>query len=147
TDGLNEAPDIDVDFEMHRREEVLDYVYQRYSRQHAAIAAVTQMYHAPSALQDVMRALGYPAQVAFKLSKRLHWQSPSDGADAIEAGIAKDQGFDTEDPRGRSVLAAMRAMEDLPRMRSTHPGGFILSCDPLGDYLPIERTTMGRTIL
>jgi len=147
TDGLNEAPDIDVDFEMHRREEVLDYVYDRYSRQHAAIAGVTQMYHAPSALQDTMRALGYPAEIAFKLSKRLHWQSPSDGADALEAGLAHSVGLDIADPRGRSVLTAMRAMEDLPRMRSTHPGGFILSCEPLGDYLPIERTTMGRTIL
>jgi error-prone DNA polymerase len=147
TDGLNEAPDIDVDFEMHRREEVLDYMYDRYSRQHAAIACVTQMYHAPSALQDAMRALGYPAEAAFKLSKRLHWQSPIEGAEALAAGIAREQGLDLEDPRGRSVLAAMRAMEDLPRMRSTHPGGFVLSCEPLGDFIPIERTTMGRTIL
>ena len=147
TDGLTEAPDIDVDFEMHRREEVLDYIYNRYSRQHAAITCVTQLYHAPSALQDTMRALGYPAETAFKLSKRLHWRSPADGADALADGLAKEHGFDVEDPRGKSVLAAMRAMDDLPRMRSTHPGGFVLSCEPLGDYIPIERTTMGRTIL
>jgi error-prone DNA polymerase len=146
-DGLSEAPDIDVDFEMHRREEVLDYVYQRYSRQHAAIACVTQMYHAPSALQDVMRALGYPAEAAFKLSKRLHWRSPADGADALAEGWGREHGVDFGDPRGRAVLAALRAMDDLPRMRSTHPGGFVLSCDPLGDYIPVERTTMGRTIL
>ncbi|HUE97121.1 MAG TPA: DNA polymerase III subunit alpha, partial [Longimicrobiaceae bacterium] len=147
TDGLNEAPDIDVDFEMHRREEVLDYVYGRYSRQHAAIAAVTQIYHAPSALQDAMRALGYPAELAFKLSKRLHWHGPADGADELEGGLAREQGLLTTDPRFRSVLAAMRAMEDLPRMRSTHPGGFVLSCEPLGEYMPVERTSMGRTIL
>lgn len=147
TDGLNEAPDIDVDFEMHRREEVLDYMYRRYSRQHAAITGVTQIYHAPSALQDIMRALGYPAEMAFKLSKRLQRAGPSEGADALEEGLAKDQGFDLSTPRARSILSAMRAMEDLPRMRSTHPGGFVLSCQPLGAYLPIERTTMGRTIL
>lgn len=147
TDGLTEAPDIDVDFEMHRREEVLNYVYAKYSRQHAAITAVTQMYHAPSALQDAMRALGYPAELAFMLSKRMHWQSPSDGADALEGGLARENGFDIDDPRGRAVLNAMRAMEELPRMRSTHPGGFVLSCEPLGDYMPIEQTTMGRTIL
>jgi error-prone DNA polymerase len=147
TDGLNEAPDIDVDFEMHRREEVLDYMYGRYSRQHAAIACVTQIYHAPSALQDSMRALGYPPEEAFRLSKRLHWHGPTDGADALAGGIAREQGVDLDDPRGRAVLAAMRAMEDLPRMRSTHPGGFVLSCDPLGQYMPIERTSMGRTIL
>lgn len=147
TDGLNDAPDIDVDFEMHRREEVLSYVYEKYSRQHAAITAVTQIYHAPSALQDAMRALGYPAQLAFKLSKRMHWQSPSDGADALAGGLARQTGFDIDDPRGRAVLNAMRAMEELPRMRSTHPGGFVLSREPLGDYMPIEKTTMGRTIL
>ncbi|MQA92708.1 MAG: DNA polymerase III subunit alpha [Gemmatimonas sp.] len=147
TDGLTEAPDIDVDFEMHRREEVLDYVYGQYSRAHAAITCVTQIYHAPSALQDTMRALGYPAQLTFKLSKRLHRSSPTDGADALRGGLAREQGLDLDDPRGRSILAAMRAMEDLPRMRSTHPGGFVLSREPLGNYIPIERTTMGRTIL
>jgi error-prone DNA polymerase len=147
TDGLTEAPDIDVDFEMHRREEVLDYVYQSYSRQHAAIACVTQMYHAPSALQDVMRALGYPAELAFKFSKRLHHLAPSMGADILAEGLAAEHGLDLEEPRGRSILAALRAMDDLPRMRSTHPGGFVLSREPLGAYIPIERTTMGRTIL
>src|SRR5690606_32936720 len=135
--GLNEAPDIDVDFEMHRREEVLDYVYETYSRQHAAIAAVTQMYHAPSALQDAMRALGYPAELAFRLSKRLHGYSPNEGANALETGLAKELGLNLGDPRARSALAAMRAMDELPRMRSTHPGGFVLSCEPLGDYIPI----------
>lgn len=147
TDGLNEAPDIDVDFEMHRREEVLDYVYGRYSRQHAAITGVTQIYHAPSALQDVMRALGYPAELTFKISKRLHRYGPSAGADALEEGLAKEQGLDLDTPRGRTIAPAMRALEEVPRMRSTHPGGFVLSCEPLGGYLPIERTTMGRTIL
>ena len=147
TDGLTEAPDIDVDFEMHRREEVLDYIYSAYSRQHAAITCVTQLYHAPSALQDVMRALGYPADLAFTLSKRMHWLPPSEGAARIAEGLGREKGFDPEDPRGRSVLAAMRVMDDLPRMRSTHPGGFVLSSEPLGDYMPIERTSMGRTIL
>jgi error-prone DNA polymerase len=72
TDGRTEAPDIDVDFEMHRREEVLDYMYDTYRRQHAAITAVTQVFHAPTALQDVMRALGYPSEFAFRFSKRIH---------------------------------------------------------------------------
>jgi len=147
TDGLTEAPDIDVDFEMHRREEVLDYVYGAYSRQHAAIAGVTQMYHAPSALQDVMRALGYPAELAFRFSKRLRHLAPSMGAEVLAEGLAAEHGLDVEESRGRSILAALRAMDDLPRMRSTHPGGFVLSCRPLGEYIPIERTTLGRTIL
>ena len=88
-DGGTEAPDIDVDFEADRREEVLDYVYGRYSRQHAAITAVTQVYSAPTAIQDMMRALGYPAELAFRLSKRLHWAGPAEGADALagELGV------------------------------------------------------------
>ncbi|MBX6365956.1 MAG: DNA polymerase III subunit alpha, partial [Gemmatimonadetes bacterium] len=147
TDGRTEAPDIDVDFEMHRREEVLDYMYSRYGRSHAAITAVTQEYHAPSALQDVMRALGYPAQVAFALSKRMRGQSPARGAKLLEEGLAATVGLDLAGPRGKALLAALRALDGVPRLRSTHPGGFVLSSEPLGEFMPIEETTMGRTIL
>ena len=147
TDGRNEAPDIDVDFEMHRREEVLDYMYARYGRRHAAIACVTQVYHAPSAVQDVMRALGYPAELALALSKRLHRHYPAEGAEILEKELAERHGVDLNEPRGRALLDAMRALEDVPRLRSTHPGGFVLSSEPLGDYMPIEGTAMGRTVL
>ncbi len=147
TDGLTEAPDIDVDFEMHRREEVLDHIYGKYDRGHAAITGVTQIYSAPTALHDSMRALGYPADLTFGISKRLHRASAAEGAEALAEGEVRAEGFDAGDSRGRSVLIAMRAMEELPRMRSTHPGGFVLSREPLGDVIPIERTTMGRTIL
>jgi error-prone DNA polymerase len=147
TDGRTEAPDIDVDFEMHRREEVLDFMYTRYQRQHAAITAVTQTYHAPSAIQDVMRALGFQAEHAFALSKRVHGMDPSEGAQVLEEGLAKEHGLDLEDAKGRALLSALRSMDELPRMRSTHPGGFVLSSQPLGHYMPIEQTTMGRTIV
>jgi error-prone DNA polymerase len=147
TDGLTEAPDIDVDFEAHRREEVLNYIYESYDREHAAITAVTQVYSAPSALQDVMRALGYPAGQALEISKRLHRYDPEDGADAVAKELGPRFGIDTAAGRGRALVAAMRVLEGVPRMRSTHPGGFVLSGAPLGDYLPIERTSMGRTIL
>ena len=147
TDGRTEAPDIDVDFEMHRREEVLDYVYEKYGRSHAAITAVTQTYHAPAAVQDMMRALGYPAELARRISKRLHRREPSEGAAMLEAGLAERCGLRLDDARGRALLTALRALDDVPRLRSTHPGGFVLSSAPLGDYLPIEKTTMGRTII
>ncbi len=146
-DGLTEAPDIDVDFEMHRREEVLNYVYDTYGREHAAITGVTQVYHAPSALQDAMRALGYPAETAFAVSKRIRHLEPAAGAEAVEKEVGKSFGLDVEDARGRALLEAMRGLQDVPRMRSTHPGGFVLSARPLGEYLPVEQTTMGRTIL
>ena len=148
TDGKTEAPDIDVDFEMHRREEVLDYMYRTYRRQHAAIACTTLVYHAPSAVQDVMRALGYPAELAFQVSKRLHRYHAADGAEALEKEVAGIVGLDVaSDPRGRALVAAVRALDDVPRMRGTHPGGFVLSSAPLGEYIPVEHTNMGRTIL
>ena len=147
TDGRAEAPDIDVDFEMHRREEVLDYMYRRYGRRHAAITCVTQVYHAPSAVQDVMRALGYPAELAFSLSKRLHRRDPSDGAELLERELVPRFGLDVRAPRVRALLAAVRALDGVPRLRSTHPGGFVLSSAPLGDHIPIEGSAMGRTIL
>jgi error-prone DNA polymerase len=147
TDGLTEAPDIDVDFEANRREEVLNYIYHSHGRDHAALTAVTQLYHAPTALQDSMRALGYAAEQAAPISKRLHHESPAEGAEVLRAGLAARFGLNLEDARGRALLAAMRTLEGVPRLRSTHPGGFVLSAAPLGDYLPIEPTTMGRTIL
>ncbi|MEX2611919.1 MAG: DNA polymerase III subunit alpha, partial [Gemmatimonadota bacterium] len=147
TDGMTEAPDIDVDFEMHRREEVLDYMYSRYDRSQAAITAVHQEYHAPSALQDCMRALGYQAEQAFALSKRIHGLAPSEGAARLREGLAEAQGLDLTEPRARALLAALEGLDDVVRMRSTHPGGFVLSDGPLGAWMPIEHTTMGRTIL
>ena len=146
-DGQAEAPDIDVDFEHDRREEVLDYMYARYQRTGAAITAVTQVYSGPTALQDGMRALGYPAELAFRLSRRLHYHSSRRGAESLEKEVGPLLGFDVTTPRARALLAIMRACEDLPRLRSTHPGGFVLSSAPLGDHAPIEWTTMGRSII
>jgi len=145
--GRTEAPDIDVDFEHERREEVLDYVYGRYARAHAAITCTVQTYRAPNAVQDAMRALGYPAELATKLSKRLHHAEPADGADRLRRGLGAQFGLALDDARGRALLAAVAAFDGLPRIRSTHVGGFVLSSTPLGDYLPVERTTMGRTIV
>ncbi len=146
-DGQAEAPDIDVDFEHDRREEMLDYMYQKYARSGSAITAVTQVYSAPTALQDAMRALGYPAELAFRLSRRLHYHNSAAGADVLVNDVAAQVGFDLTTPRAKALLTIMRACEDLPRLRSTHPGGFVLSSAPLGDHAPIEWTTMGRSIL
>ncbi|MEZ4457279.1 MAG: error-prone DNA polymerase [Gemmatimonadales bacterium] len=146
-DGMTEAPDIDVDFEHDRREEVLDYVYRRYQRAHSAITGVTQIYSACTAIQDGMRAFGYPAELAFKLSKRLHHAGCRTGIEELEGGLAAAQGFDLADPRARALLTAMEGFDELPRIRSTHPGGFVLSSEPLGSHLPIESTSMGRTII
>ena len=145
-DGKAEPPDIDVDFEHERREEVLDYMYANYDRAHAAITGVTQMFRAPNAVQDAMRALGYPVAQALEISKRVHGYEPADCIDAVRA-VAHVRGIKLDDARGRALLTAIEGFEGLARMHSTHVGGFVLSAAPLGNYLPIEQTTMGRTIL
>jgi error-prone DNA polymerase len=146
TDGRTEAPDIDVDFEMHRREEVLDYMYDSYGRAHSAITAVTQAYHAPTALQDMMRALGYPAELAFALSKRLHHVEPSRRRRAEGRPGREARPRPRRRSKGRALLSALSVLDDVPRCaRRTRAA----SCcrRPLGEYMPIEHTTMGRTIL
>jgi error-prone DNA polymerase len=95
----------------------------------------------------MMRALAYPADFALRISKRVHGIEPSEGAARLEEGLAKELGLELGDARGRALLSALRSLDDVPRLRSTHPGGFVLSHEPLGDYLPIEHTTMGRTII
>jgi error-prone DNA polymerase len=146
-DGQTEAPDIDLDVEHDRREELLDHVYGKWKRASAAIACIVQHYRAPNALLDAMRVLGYPAELAFKLSKRLHYNEAAEGADYVRDVLAGQFGLDVEDPRGRAVLELMRGCDALPRLRATHVGGFVLSSAPLGEWLPVEHTTMGRTIV
>src|SRR5712675_1329575 len=146
-DGQTEAPDIDVDIEHDRREEVLDYVYGKYNRAQAAITCIVQMYRGPNAIRDSMRAFGYPVEMANNISKRIHWSDPAEGAKYVEEVLAPQLGVDFDNPRGKATLAAMAAFEGVPRLRSTHVGGFVLSSAPLGDYLPVEHTTMGRTII
>lgn len=147
TGDYTEAPDIDVDIEHDRREEVLDYVYGSYGREHSAITCVVQTYRAPNALLDAMRALGYPPELSLALSKRLHRFDPAEGADIVRDTLAKRLGLDLTKNRARALITAMRAFDGIPRMRSTHVGGFVLSAASLGDYLPIEHTNMGRTII
>lgn len=147
TGELTDAPDIDIDIEHDRREELLDYMYAKYGRTHAAIACVVQMYSAATAVQDVCRAYGVPAEVAFALSKRVHRYEPVAGAVKLREGLAAAHGLDVTTARGEALVRAIAAFEGLPRMRSTHPGGFVLSSEPLGQYCPIEPTTMGRTIV
>jgi len=146
-DGQTEAPDIDVDIEHDRREEVLDYVYGNYNRANAAITCIVQTYRAPNALRDSMRGFGYPPDLINTLSKRMHYYDPVEGAKHFGETLAPQFGLDLDNPRGRALLTAMAAFENVPRLRATHVGGFVLSSAPLGDYMPVEHTTMGRTII
>lgn len=146
-DGQTEAPDIDLDIEHDRREEVLDYAYGRWDRSRSAIACTVQHYRAPNALLDAMRVLGYPAEEARPLAKRVHRFDAEEGAEYLRTTLAPRFGLALDDARGRTLLTLMAGCDGLPRMRSTHVGGFVLSAESLGDYLPIEPTAMGRTIV
>jgi error-prone DNA polymerase len=146
-DGLNEAPDIDVDIEHDRREEVLDYMYRNYDRSHSAIACIVQTYRGPNALRDSMRAFGYPMEQINEMSKRLHYDEPREAAEQAGGALGAKFGLDTKTQRCKTMLQAVAAFHELPRLRATHVGGFVLSSAPLGDYMPIEHTTMGRTIV
>lgn len=145
--AATEAPDIDLDIEHDKREEVLNYIYEKYKRVGAAITCIVQTYGAPNALLDSMRALGYPVDLASKLSKRMHRYDPAGGAAALQHGLAEQFGLELNSSRGRALLRAMDGFNDLPRLRSTHVGGFVLSDLSLSEYLPVESTSMGRTII
>ena len=146
-DGKTEAPEIEVDFEHDRREKGLDYMYDKYKRPHAAIACIVQTYRAPNAVQDAMRAFGYPAELATAISSRLHRYDPADAAIHMQERYATQVGLRVDTPRVRALLRAIAGFEGLPRLRATHVGGFVLSSMPLGDWMPVEQTTMGRTIV
>ncbi len=98
-------------------------------------------------MQDVCRAYGVPPSTSDALSKRVHMLEPSEAIARLCDGLAAEHGLDVTSARGEAILASIAAFDGLPRMRSTHPGGFVLSAAPLGEYCPIEPTTMGRTII
>jgi error-prone DNA polymerase len=96
---------------------------------------------------DAMRAFGYPVELATSISKRLHRYDPKDAAVHMQAKYAKEAGLDLSLPRVKGLLRAIAGFEGLPRLRATHVGGFVISRAPLGNWLPIEQTSMGRTIV
>ena len=140
----NEPPDIDVDFEHERREEVLQYVFQRYGRTRAALTAVVSTYHAAGAVRDVAKALGLPPDQINALADCCgHW---SDTAPPVERLL--ENGFDPESPVLRRVLSLTGQLIGFPRHLSQHPGGFVISEQPLDSLVPVENAAMAeRTII
>lgn len=140
----NEPPDIDVDFEHERREEVLQYVFQRYGRSRAALTAVASTYHAAGAVRDVAKALGLPPDQINALAACCgRW---SDGTPAPERLI--EAGFDPGSPVVRRVVALTGQLIGFPRHLSQHPGGFVISEHPLDTLVPVENAAMDeRTII
>jgi error-prone DNA polymerase len=137
-----EPPDIDLDIEHERREEVIQHVYAKYGREHAAMVANVIRYRPRSAVREVGKALGLPRPRSIALAKlacRTTTSRPR--RPAIRAGF---------DPARRSTSTSRLANEilEFPRHLSIHPGGFLLGHEPVHDLVPIENATMpGRTVI
>ena len=125
----NEPPDIDVDFEHQRREEVIQYVYRKYGRERAALAATVICYRPRSAVRDAGRALGLPPGEVDALAQRFtHW--------------------DTRVEADSPVLRVAAALVGFPRHLSQHVGGFVISRGPLHELVPVENAAMAdRTVI
>ena len=133
-----EPPDIDVDFEHERREEVIQWVYETYGREHAALCATVIRYRARGAIRDVGKALGLPEDLIRALGSQLWgW-----GADAIEPRHVERLGLDLSERRLRLTLELARELIGTPRHLSQHPGGFVLTRDRLDALVPIEPAAM-----
>lgn len=140
----NEPPDIDIDFEHERREEVIQYIYQRYGRERAALAATVITYRGKSAVRDVAKALGLPEDQVAALSDCFGWWS---GEEPVEQKLI-EAGFDPDTPILRRVIGLTRELLDHPRHLSQHVGGFVISDAPLSTLVPVENAAMAdRTII
>ncbi|MES0873163.1 error-prone DNA polymerase [Sinimarinibacterium thermocellulolyticum] len=140
----DEPPDIDVDFEHERREEVIQYVYRKYGRERAALAATVIRYQPRSALRDVGRALEIGADVVDRLAKSLAWWD--EAADLPER--LRAAGVDPEAPQIALWLRLARELVGFPRHLSQHVGGFVISDAPLSTLVPVENAGMPeRTII
>ena len=140
----NEPPDIDVDFEHERREEVIQYIYAKYGRERTALAATVICYRGRSALRDVARALGLAADQVDELSRCI---SHHDAVDELDARL-REHGFDPTATVIRQLIALTRQLVGMPRHLSQHVGGFVISGEPLSMLVPIENAAMPeRTII
>ncbi|HVJ00608.1 MAG TPA: error-prone DNA polymerase, partial [Sphingomonas sp.] len=133
----HEPPDIDVDFEHERREEVIQWIYDSYGRDHAALTAVVSRYRSRGALREVGKAMGLPEDLTAALSSQVWgWSNEVDDkhADALH--------LDRSDPRLALTLELARELIGTPRHLSQHPGGFVLTRDKLHDLIPVEPAAM-----
>jgi error-prone DNA polymerase len=140
----NEPPDIDVDFEHERREEVIQYIYQKYGRDRAALAATVIRYQPRSAVRDVGKALGLaPAQVD-RLAKSLAWW---DGKRVLKARF-EEAGLNPASPVMGRLAKLVDTLIGFPRHLSQHTGGFVIARGELSDLVPVENAAMPeRTVI
>jgi error-prone DNA polymerase len=139
----NEPPDIDVDFEHERREEVMQYIYDKYGRHRAALAATLITYRRRSAIRDVGKALGLSVDQVTRLSGNLAWWEPGMAAERI-----REAGLDPDSPALRRLVVLVEQLVGFPRHLSQHVGGFVIARDVLSKLVPIENAAMAeRTVI
>jgi len=140
----NEPPDIDIDFEHERREEVIQAIYERYGRDRAAMVSEVICYRGKSALREVGKVFGLSLEQIDRLSGTItHW----DTAELSQQRL-HEMGFDERSERLRRIVALARDLSGFPRHLSIHVGGFVLSATPLSEVAPVEPGRMpGRTVV
>ncbi|MCP4008497.1 MAG: DNA polymerase III subunit alpha, partial [Proteobacteria bacterium] len=140
----DEPPDIDVDFEHERREEVIQYLYRKYGRDHAALAATVITYQPRSAIRDVGKALGFSLEQVEQLAGAIRYW---DDRNKLEKRIA-EAGFAADNLRIQKLLNLVSELLGFPRHLSQHVGGFVISRGPLSKLVPIENAAMPeRTVI
>jgi error-prone DNA polymerase len=140
----NEPPDIDVDFEHERREEVIQYVYAKYGRERAALAATVISWQPKSAARELAKVLGLPRDQQDAVA---HAVSRTHGEVPLATRLA-EQGLDPDSRPLRQLVALMAELVDLPRHLSQHVGGFVIADEPLSTLVPVENAAMPeRTII
>ncbi|MCX7037063.1 MAG: error-prone DNA polymerase [Proteobacteria bacterium] len=139
-----EPPDIDVDFEHERREEVIQYIYRKYGRDRAALTGVVISYRPRSALRDMAMVLGFEATTAAQLAAGLRWNKDGE-PDSQRAG---QYGIDLQDVAVQRLLALSMQVQGFPRHLSQHVGGFVIARDLLEELVPVENAAMpDRTVI
>jgi error-prone DNA polymerase len=138
-----EPPDIDVDFEHERREEVIQYVYKKYGRNRAGLAATLICYRGRSAIREVAKTFGYSEDQVGNLAKMLHWWSRG-----VEERDLKEQGLDISDERLMQCVTLANELQGFPRHLSQHVGGFVITREKLDDVVPVQNAAMDeRTVV
>lgn len=138
----NEPPDIDVDFEHERREEVIQYVYEKYTDKHAALTSTLICYRRRSALRDVAKVFGYSEDHIMAISRTLHWWSKEIRQDDLKA-----LGFDLDDSKLATCLDLVTQLQDFPRHLSQHVGGMVITRERLDEVVPIQNAAMDNRIV
>ena len=140
TKERNEPPDIDVDFEHQRREEVIQYIYDKYGRHRTALAATVIAYRTRSAIRDVGKALGLDGERVDRLSSSHAWWDGS----AQHRERLEENGFDPDSPVVRKLIELITTLKSFPRHLSQHVGGFVISNEKLSRMVPIENAAMQK---